>query len=153
MSIVIHNGKLGEIVEGVSLLLNPPMQGIVYEDGTRGYVPLGDSVTPLAQDALDLYRAQQAEIVDLKAKVDRMLRERTMSRWNDPIDYPKTEPFEFGIEWGEQGYPITISLSMMDHDDRAAFVGRVSELLYRYMGDSPHAQAMAIMRDLTGEPS
>ena len=68
-------------------------------------------------------------------------------------EQPDSGPFEFQIEWGEAGHPVTVDLSMMDHDDRAAFVGRVSMLLYRYMGDSPHAQAMAIMKDLTGEPS
>jgi hypothetical protein len=104
----------------------------------------------------DLTDARQAlnEYVAAKdATIDRMLRERSGRRYGDFIEYPETTPFAFEIEWGEAGYPIEIVLSMMDADDRAAFVGRVSQLLYRYMGDSPHAQAMAIMKDLTGEPS
>lgn len=95
----------------------------------------------------------QSRVAELEAEKDRMLRERSGRRYGDFIEYPESKPFAFQIEWGEEGYPIEIVLSMMDADDRAAFVGRVSGLLYRYMGDSPHAQAMAIMKDLTGEPS
>lgn len=148
---VIHKGKLGEIVEGVSLLTNPPMRGIVYEDGTRGYVRLDDTITSLSQDALDLYRAQQAEITDLKAEIKRMLQERSGS-WNVPGDYPELPPFEFTVRMGLEGVPRVMSLDELTADKRAEFVGRVARLLYRYMGDSPHAQATAIMKDLTGEP-
>jgi len=98
-------------------------------------------------------RMAREEIDMLKQERDNMLKERSGTRYYDRPEWPELQPFEFEAMGNALGEYVSISLSNMSAEGRAAFVGRVSMLLYRYMGDSPHAQAMAIMKDLTGEPS
>ena len=103
----------------------------------------------MAHEEIDMLKREKAA---LELERDNMLKERS-GGWHDRPEWPDSEPFEYEAMGPALGEYNAHFLSSMSAKSRAAFVGRVSMLLYRYMGDSPHAQAMAIMKDLTGEPS